>query len=64
MTMEGTNPITMSEGHKHLHMTMEGTNPLTMSEGLTDSSLPLGMNLDPKNTKLLLEVLKLHSGHF
>ena len=43
---------------------MEGTNPLTMSEGLTDSSLPLGRNLDLENTKLLPEVLKLHSGHF
>ena len=40
---------------------MEGTNPLTMSKGLiTDTSLPLGRNLDLENTKLLLEVLKLH----
>ena len=39
---------------------MEGTNPLTMSEWLWDSSLPLGGNLDLENTKLLLEVLKLH----
>ena len=45
-----------------LHLTMEGTNPLTMSECLTDSSLPLGGNLDLENTKLLPEVLKLHSG--
>ena len=43
---------------------MEGTNPLTMSEWLTDSSLPLGGNLDLENTKLLLEVLKLHSGQW
>ena len=43
---------------------MEGTNPLTMSEGLTDSSLPLGRNLDLENTKLLPKVIKLHSGHF
>ena len=43
-----------------LHMTMEGTNPLTMSEWLTDSSIPLGGNLDLENTKLLLEVLKIH----
>ena len=43
---------------------MGGTNPTTMSEGLTDSSLPLGRNLDMENTKLLLEVLKLYSGHF
>ena len=40
---------------------MEGTNPLTMSERLsTDTSLPLGRNLDLENTKLLPEVLKLH----
>ena len=43
-------------------MTMEGTNPLTMSEGITDSSLPFGGNLDLDNTKLLSEVLELHSG--
>ena len=47
-----------------LHLTMEGTNPLTMSEWLTDSSFPLGGNLDLKNTKLLLELLKLHSGQW
>ena len=47
-----------------LHLTMEVTNPLNMSEGFTNSSLPLGRNLDLENTKLLLEVLKLHSGHF
>ena len=46
---------------QHLHLTMEGTNPLTMSEGLsTDTSLPLGRNLDLENTKLLPEVLKIH----
>ena len=44
-----------------LHLTMEGTNPLTMSEWLTDSSLPLGRDLDLENTKLLPELLKLHS---
>ena len=45
----------------HLYLTMEGTNPLTMSEGInTDTSLPLGRNLDLENTKLLPEVLKLH----
>ena len=45
----------------HLHLTMEGTNPLTMSEGLSmDISLPLGRNLNLENTKLLLELLKLH----
>ena len=62
--MEGSNPLTMSEGHNTYILTMEGTNPLTMSEGLMDSSLPLGRNLDSENTKLLLEVLKLHSCHF
>ena len=49
---------------QHLHMTMGGTNPTTMSERLTDSSLPLGRNLDLENTKLLSEVLKLYSSHF
>ena len=44
-----------------LHLTMEGTNPLIMSEWLTDSSFPFGGNLDLENTKLLPEVLKLHS---
>ena len=48
----------------HLHLTMGGPNPATMSERLMDSSLPLGRNLDLENTKFLLEVLKLHSGHF
>ena len=61
LTMEGTNPLTMSQ---LLHPTMEGTNPLTMSEGIMKSSLPFGRNLDLENTKLLPEVLKLHSGHF
>ena len=42
---------------------MEGTNP-TMSERLSDSSPPLGGNLDLENTKLLPEVLKLHSGQW
>ena len=62
--MEGTNPLTMLEWIQHLYLTMEGTNPLTMSEGLTDSSLPLGRNLNLDNTKLLPKVLKLHSIHF
>ena len=47
-----------------LHMTMEGTNPLTMSKCLMDLSLALGGNLDLENTKLLPEVLKLHSGQW
>ena len=48
----------------HLHLTMGGTNPTAMSERHIDSSLPLGRNLDMENTKLLPEVLKLHSSHF
>ena len=47
---------------QQLLLTMGGTNPTTMSERLMDSSLPLGRNLDLENTKLLPEVLKLHSG--
>ena len=47
-----------------LHLTMEGTSPLTMSEWLTDSSLPLGGNLDLENTKLPPKVLKLHSSQY
>ena len=43
---------------------MGGTNPNTMSEGLMDSSLPLRGNLDLENTKLLPEVLNLHSGQW
>ena len=56
--MEGTDPLTMSQ---LLHLTMEGTNPLTMSEGLTDSSLPLGRNLDLENTKLPLAISSIES---
>ena len=43
-----------------LYLTMEGTNPLTISEWPTDSSLPLGGNLNLENTKLLPKVLKIH----
>ena len=43
---------------------MEGTNPFTMSEWLTNSSLPLAGNLDLENTKILFEVLKLHSSQW
>ena len=62
--MEGTKSSHHDRMVQPLHLTMEGTNPLTMSEWLTDSSLPLGRNLDLENTKLLPEVIKLHSGHF
>ena len=48
----------------HLYLTMEGTNPITMLEGLSDSSLPLGGNLNLENTKLLPKVLKLHFGQW
>ena len=47
-----------------LHLTMEGNNPLTMSNRLTDSSLPFGWNLDLENTKLLPEVIKIHSSQW
>ena len=43
---------------------MEGTNPFAMLEWLIESSLHLGGNLDLENTKLLLEVLKLHSSQW
>ena len=49
---------------QHLHLSMEGTNPLTMSKWLMESSLPLGRNLDMKNTNLIPEVLKLHFGQW
>ena len=50
---------------QHLYLIMEGTNPLTMLEGLsTDTSLPLGRNIYLENTKLLPDVLKLHSDNF
>ena len=35
-----------------------------LSEWLTDSSLPLGRDIDLENTKILPEVLKLHSGQW
>ena len=47
-----------------LHLTMEGTNPVTMSEWIMDSSLTLGRNLNLENTKILPEVLKLHSSQW
>ena len=34
------------------------------SEWISDSSLPLGRDLDLENTKLLPKVLKLHSGQW
>ena len=48
---------------QHLYPTMGGL-ACHHVEGLTDSSLPLGRNLDLENTKILHEVLKLHFGHF
>ena len=53
----------MLESLLHLYLTIEGTNP-TMSERLSDSSPPLGGNLNLKNTKLLPKVLKLHSSQW
>ena len=38
--------------------------PTTMSERHTDSSLPLGRNLNLENTKILPELLKLHSSQW
>ena len=35
-----------------------------MLEWLMDSSFPFGGNLDPENTKILHEVLKLHFGQW
>ena len=78
LTMEGTNPLTMSEWLwiSVLISNMEGTEsshhdrmaqPLHLtysSEWLSDSSLPLGRDLDMENTKLLLELLKLHSSQW
>ena len=61
-TMGGLSYHHVGKAH-HLYLTMEGTNP-TMSERLLDSSPPLGGNLDLENTKLLAEVLKLHSGQW
>ena len=61
--MEGINPH-HDRMDQPLDLTMEGTNPLTMSECLTNSSLPLGGNLNLENTKLLPEVLKLHSSQW
>ena len=62
--MEGTESSHHDRMAQPLHLTMEGTNPLTMSEWLWDSSLSLGGNLDLENTKLLPEVLELHSGQW
>ena len=62
--MEGTESSHHDRMAHPLHLTMEETNPLTMSEWLTESSLPLGGNLNLENTKLLPEVLKLHFGYF
>ena len=78
LTMEGTDPLTMSEWLwiSALISGMEGTEsshhdkmaqPLHMtclSEWIWDLSLSLGGNLDLENTKILPEVLELHSGHF
>ena len=62
--MEGTKYSHHDRMAQPLHLTMEGTNPLTMSEWLMESSLPFGGNLDLENTKLLPEVIKLHSSQW
>ena len=50
----------MLEGLCTYHRSWEAQ-PATMSKRLMDSSLPLGRNLNLENTKILPEVLKLHS---
>ena len=56
-------PATMSE-RLNTYIQPWEAQPSTMSERLSDSSLPLGRNLDLNKTKLLSEVIKLHSSHF
>ena len=63
LTMGGTHPTTMSERINAYIWPWQAW-PTTISKGLTDSSLPLGGNLNVENTKLLPEVLKLHSSNF
>ena len=55
--MEGTESSHHDRMAQPLHLTC-------LSEWLWDSSLSLGGNLDLENTKLLPEVLKLHSGQW
>ena len=78
LTIEGTNPFTMSEWLwiSALISDMEGAKsshhdrmakPLYLtylSKWIWISSLSLGGNLDMENTKLLPEVLKLHYGQW
>ena len=64
LTWKEPNPLTMTEWLSPYIWPWKQPNPFTMSEWLMDSSLPLGGNLDLKNTKLLSEVLKLHFDHF
>ena len=60
LTMGGTHLATMSDWIDTYIRPWEAW-PATMSKGLMDSSLPLGRDLDLENTKILLEVIKLHS---
>ena len=55
--MEGTKSSHHDRMAQPLHMTCS-------SEWLPDSSLPLGRDLDLENTKLLPEILKIHSGQW
>ena len=64
MIWKEPNPLTMIEFIRPYILPWKEPNPVTMSEWYTNSSLPLGGNLDLENTKLLPEVLKLHFGHF
>ena len=51
------------QNHSALTFDHVGTHPIVTSKWLSDSSPPLGGNLDLENTNLLPEVLKLHSSH-
>ena len=53
----------MSKRHNTYILPWEAP-PTTMLERLTDSSLPLGRNLDLENPNILPKVLKLNSGQF
>ena len=62
LTWKEPNPLTMIEWLIPYIRPWKEPNPLTMSEWFSESSFPLGGNLDLENTKILPEVLKLHSG--
>ena len=53
--------ISQSHQNGSARLSDHGMSTSTIAERLTDSYLPFGGNLDMENTKLLPEVLKLHS---